>query len=68
MVALCAAQSSDIELAPEAEIAGAIRLGGMIGNIEDKTAMLTLDGCSNTGDITISGKCSVGESSNCIIA
>ena len=58
----------DIELAPEAEIAGAIRLGGMIGNIEDKTAMLTLDGCSNTGDITISGKCSLGESSNCIIA
>ena len=58
----------DIELAPEAEIAGAIRLGGMIGNIEDATAMLTLDGCSNTGDITISCKCSVGESSNCIIA
>ncbi|MBR2858570.1 MAG: hypothetical protein IKB90_00545 [Alistipes sp.] len=58
----------DIELAPEAEIAGAIRLGGMIGNIEDKTAMLTLDGCSNTGNIKISAKCSLGESSNCIIA
>jgi hypothetical protein len=58
----------DIELTPEAKIAGAIRMGGMFGNIEEDTAMVTLDGCSNTGDIKVSCQNSLGEGSNFYIA
>ena len=58
----------DIELTPEAKIAGAIRMGGMFANIEEDTASVTLDGCSNTGDIKVSCQNSLGESSNFYVA
>jgi hypothetical protein len=66
----------DIELTSEAKIAGAIRIGGMIANLEDaqpaesptKFPHVTLDGCSNTGDIKISCQNSLGEGSNFYVA
>ena len=71
----------DIELTSDAKIAGAIRLGGLFGNLEEEGDIkendtvvghcypyVSLDGCSNSGNIKISCQNSLGESSNFIIA
>ncbi len=54
----------DIEISDQAKIAGAIRFGGMFGNLEDADVKITLDGCTNSGNIISKAKNSIGESSN----
>ena len=57
----------NITVTDDCTIGGAVRIGGLFANPNETDTKLVLDGCSNSGNLSINGKCSVYEKSNFVV-